>query len=162
MSALAHFADSSWTFCEVREVPKAVIRELFNCGAILVALPQSCQRDVPRASLCRATLPRSARARRTDEDLPSTTADRGVTARQGGTSMVGKLAFASLASFILLAPALVTAQTATFRIEETTIEVIQGAIMRGELTSTRVVQLYLDRIKAYNGTCVNQPDGLLG
>jgi amidase len=76
--------------------------------------------------------------------------------------MVGKLAFASLASFILLAPALVTAQTATFRIEETTTEDIQGAIMRGELTSTRVVQLYLDRIKAYNGTCVNQPDGVLG
>lgn len=76
--------------------------------------------------------------------------------------MVGKLAFASLASFILLAPALVTAQTATFRIEETTIEDIQSAIMRGELTSTRVVQLYLDRIKAYNGTCVNQPDGVLG
>src|SRR5215469_7083614 len=76
--------------------------------------------------------------------------------------MVGKLAFASLASFILLAPALVTAQTATFRIEETTIEDIQGAIMRGELTSTRVVQLYLDRIKAYNGTCVNQSDGVLG
>src|SRR5215813_2020770 len=86
MSALAHFADSSWTFCEVREVPKAVIRELFNCGAMLVALPQSCQRDVPRASLCRATLPRSARARRTDEGLPSTTADRGVTARQGARS----------------------------------------------------------------------------
>jgi Asp-tRNA(Asn)/Glu-tRNA(Gln) amidotransferase A subunit family amidase len=76
--------------------------------------------------------------------------------------MVSKLAFASLASFILLAPALVTAQTATFRIEETTVEDIQGAIMRGELTSTRVVQLYLDRIKAYNGTCVNQPDGVLG
>ena len=76
--------------------------------------------------------------------------------------MVGKLAFASLASFILLAPALVTAQTATFRIEETTIEDIQSAIMRGELTSTRVVQLYLDRIKAYNGTCVNLPDGVLG
>jgi amidase len=76
--------------------------------------------------------------------------------------MVRKLAFASLASFILLAPALVTARTATFRIEETTIEDIQSAIMRGELTSTRVVQLYLDRIKAYNGTCVNQPDGVLG
>ena len=31
-----------------------------------------------------------------------------------------------------------------------------------ELTSTRVVQLYLNRIKAYNGTCVHQPDGVLG
>src|SRR5215470_10568140 len=88
-----------------------------------------------------------------------------MTARQGikgGSPMQRKLAFASLTSFILLAPALVTAQTASFRIEEATIEDIQGAIMRGELTTTRLVQLYLDRIKAYNGTCVNQPDGVLG
>src|SRR5215831_4413036 len=77
--------------------------------------------------------------------------------------MLRKLALASLvASFILLTPAPVTAQTASFRIEEATIEDIQGAIMRGELTSTRLVQLYLNRIKAYNGTCVNQPDGILG
>jgi Asp-tRNA(Asn)/Glu-tRNA(Gln) amidotransferase A subunit family amidase len=75
--------------------------------------------------------------------------------------MLSKLALA-LASFILLTPALVTAQTANFRVEEATIEDIQGAIMRGELTSTRLVQLYLNRIKAYNGTCVNQPDGVLG
>ncbi len=59
-------------------------------------------------------------------------------------------------------PELVTAQTAKFRIEEAAIEDIQSAIMRGELTSTRVVQLYLNRIKTYNGTCVNQPDGILG
>jgi hypothetical protein len=31
-----------------------------------------------------------------------------------------------------------------------------------ERRSARLVQLYLNRIKAYNGTCVNQPDGLLG
>jgi amidase len=68
----------------------------------------------------------------------------------------------ALASFILLAPALVSAQPAKFRIEEATIEDIQAAILRHELTSTRVVQLYLNRIKAYNGTCVNQPDGVLG
>lgn len=68
----------------------------------------------------------------------------------------------ALASFILLTPPLVSAQTAKFRIEEATIEDIQAAIVRGQLTSTRVVQLYLNRIKAYNGTCVNQPDGLLG
>jgi hypothetical protein len=74
--------------------------------------------------------------------------------------MLRQLAFA--ASFILLTPSLASAQTAKFQIEETTIEVIQAAIMRGELTSTRVVQLYLSRIKAYNGTCVNQPDGVLG
>jgi amidase len=76
--------------------------------------------------------------------------------------MVRKLALASLASFVLLTPTLVTPQTASFRIEEATIENIQDAIMRGELTSTRLVQLYLNRIKAYNGTCVNQPDGALG
>jgi amidase len=74
--------------------------------------------------------------------------------------MLRQLAFA--ASFILLTPSLASAQTAKFQIEETTIEDIQAAIMRGELTSTRVVQLYLSRIKAYNGTCVNQPDGVLG
>jgi amidase len=68
----------------------------------------------------------------------------------------------ALASFILLTPSLVSAQPAKFRIGEATIEDIQTAILRGELTSTRVVQLYLNRIKAYNGTCVNQPDGVLG
>jgi len=57
---------------------------------------------------------------------------------------------------------MVAAQTANFQIEEATIEDIQAAILRGELTSTRVVQLYLSRIKAYNGTCVNLPDGVLG
>ena len=68
----------------------------------------------------------------------------------------------ALASVTLLAPALASAQTAKFRIEEATIEDIQAAIVRGQLTSTRIVQLYLNRIKAYNGTCVNQPDGVLG
>jgi len=73
--------------------------------------------------------------------------------------MLRQLAFAS---FILLAPSLVPAQAAEFQIEEATIDDIQAAILRGELTSTRVVQLYLNRIRAYNGTCVNQPDGVLG
>jgi amidase len=68
----------------------------------------------------------------------------------------------ALALFILLTPSLVSAQTAKFRIEEATVEDIQAAILRGELTSTRVVQLYLNRIRAYNGTCVSQPDGILG
>jgi len=68
----------------------------------------------------------------------------------------------ALASFILLTPSIVSAQTANFHIEEATIEDIQTAVLRGELTSTRVVQLYLNRIKAYNGTCVDQPDGVLG
>src|ERR1043166_9745666 len=61
-----------------------------------------------------------------------------------------------------LMPQLASAQTPKVRIEEATIEDIQSAILRGELTSTRVVELYLNRIKAYNATCVNQPDGVLG
>ncbi len=73
--------------------------------------------------------------------------------------MFRQLAFAS---FILLVPSLVSAQTASFRIDEATIEDIQAAILRGEVTSTRVTQAYLDRIRAYNGTCVHQPDGVLG
>ena len=68
----------------------------------------------------------------------------------------------ALASFILLAPSVGSAETSKFRIEEATIEAIQAAIQRGESTSTQVVQLYLTRIKAYNGTCVEQPDGVLG
>src|SRR4051812_32355418 len=66
------------------------------------------------------------------------------------------------AALIVLTPSLVAGQPARFQIEETTIDDLQGAILKGQLTSTRVVQLYLNRIKAYNGTCVNQPEGMLG
>src|SRR5262245_20696079 len=67
-----------------------------------------------------------------------------------------------LASLILLVPSFASAQTAKFQIEEATIDSIQAAIQRHELTSTQVVRLYLNRIKAYNGTLVNLPDGVLG
>src|SRR5438034_6991687 len=73
--------------------------------------------------------------------------------------MFRRLAFVSL---ILLIPGLASAQTAKFKVDEATLEDIQSAILRGEVTSTRVVELYLNRIKAYNGTCVNLPDGVLG
>jgi amidase len=63
---------------------------------------------------------------------------------KGGRAVLRQLA---LASFILLTPSMVAAQIANFQIEEATIENIQAAILRGELTSTRVVQLYLSRIK---------------
>ena len=49
-----------------------------------------------------------------------------------------------------------------FRVEEATIDSIQSAILKGELTSTQVVELYLKRIRAYDGPCVTQPDGILG
>src|SRR5262245_47406786 len=49
-----------------------------------------------------------------------------------------------------------------FQIEEATISGIQSAIMAKQITTVELVNLYLARIKAYNGTCVNQPEGLLG
>jgi Asp-tRNA(Asn)/Glu-tRNA(Gln) amidotransferase A subunit family amidase len=47
-------------------------------------------------------------------------------------------------------------------LEEATITDIHNAIMTKKITCTELVNQYLDRIKAYNGTCVNQPDGILG
>jgi amidase len=62
----------------------------------------------------------------------------------------------------LVAPAPLTGATSAFQIEEATIDGIQSAILKGQLTSTDVVKLYLARIKAYDGPCVVQPDGVLG
>jgi amidase len=49
-----------------------------------------------------------------------------------------------------------------FVLEEATIDQIQTAILRNKLTVTEIVERYLARIKAYNGTCVEQPSGILG
>ncbi|HTE42478.1 MAG TPA: amidase [Steroidobacteraceae bacterium] len=49
-----------------------------------------------------------------------------------------------------------------FHLQEATIHDIQSAILAKEITSTELVNLYLKRIKAYNGTCVKQPEGILG
>lgn len=49
-----------------------------------------------------------------------------------------------------------------FRLEEATIDDIQDAIQRRKVTTTDIVKGYLARIKAYNGTCVDQPSGILG
>lgn len=51
---------------------------------------------------------------------------------------------------------------AEFVIEEASIASIQRAIVAGELSSTRLVEGYLARIKAYNGTAVREPEGILG
>jgi len=42
---------------------------------------------------------------------------------------------------------------APFRLEEATIEELQGAIKAGQTTCVQVVQQYLDRARAYNGVC---------
>ena len=49
-----------------------------------------------------------------------------------------------------------------FVLEEATIDQIQTAIVQNKLTVTEIVERYLARIKEYNGTCVNQPSGILG
>jgi len=49
-----------------------------------------------------------------------------------------------------------------FEIVEATIADIQNAIMAKQLTATELVHMYLARIKAYNGTCVEEPQGILG
>ena len=47
-------------------------------------------------------------------------------------------------------------------VEEATIAQIQQAILEGRISTQGIVESYLRRIQAYNGTCVNQPYGLLG
>lgn len=51
---------------------------------------------------------------------------------------------------------------APFHLQEASIGDIQNAIVSGNLSSESLVELYLQRIKAYNGTCVSQPEGILG
>src|SRR5436190_4968556 len=51
---------------------------------------------------------------------------------------------------------------AAFNVEETTIGDIQRALQSKRVTTVGLVEQYLQRIKAYNGTCVNEPRGILG
>jgi Asp-tRNA(Asn)/Glu-tRNA(Gln) amidotransferase A subunit family amidase len=53
-------------------------------------------------------------------------------------------------------------RTTPFHIEEATIGDIQSGILAKQITAVDVVNMYLARIKAYNGTCVEMPEGLLG
>ena len=49
-----------------------------------------------------------------------------------------------------------------FDVQEKTIEQIQQAIINRQITTQEVVEAYLRRVQAYNGTCVNEPQGILG
>jgi amidase len=62
----------------------------------------------------------------------------------------------------LLAPPSYASTPAKFDIVEASIADIQSAILAKQVTSEEVVRLYLARIKAYNGTCVKEPNGILG
>src|SRR5258705_10594141 len=50
----------------------------------------------------------------------------------------------------------------SFDVHEATIADIQRALQSKRITTVGLVEQYLQRIKAYNGTCVNQPQGILG
>jgi len=49
-----------------------------------------------------------------------------------------------------------------FQLQEATIADIQRALVAKKITSVGLVELYLKRIKTYNGTCVSEPTGILG
>src|SRR6185295_16416401 len=51
---------------------------------------------------------------------------------------------------------------ARFHLQEATIATIQRALLTRQITTVGLVELYLKRIKAYNGTCVSEPQGILG
>ena len=61
----------------------------------------------------------------------------------------------------VVAPSPASAAT-RFHLEEAGIADIQSAILHRQLTATQLVHLYLQRVKAYNGTCVREPQGILG
>ena len=50
----------------------------------------------------------------------------------------------------------------SFDVHEATIADIQRALRSKRITTVGVVEQYLQRIKAYNGRCVNEPQGILG
>ncbi|HTW75842.1 MAG TPA: amidase [Steroidobacteraceae bacterium] len=49
-----------------------------------------------------------------------------------------------------------------FHLQEASIRDIQRAIMAHQITGVGLVELYLKRIRAYNGVCVSEPMGILG
>jgi len=55
-----------------------------------------------------------------------------------------------------------TPKAAPFQLVEARITDVQAALLSHELTTVQLVEQYLQRIKAYNGTCVKEPRGILG
>ncbi len=68
-----------------------------------------------------------------------------------------------LVTATVMAMVISPAQAASrFHYEEASIADIQSAILGKQITATELVKLSLQRIKAYSGTCVQQPQGVLG
>jgi len=69
-----------------------------------------------------------------------------------------RLCLRSLVAALVLLPAAVPASAQkksdnSFHVEEATLPDIQSAIQAGKVSCRQVVQLYLNRVKAYNGAC---------
>jgi amidase len=80
----------------------------------------------------------------------------------GRAAVAGVIAFAAGLGAAPVAGASGSGDRGEFGIEEATIEEIQAAILRREVTATGIVEKYLERVRAYNGPCVNEPQGILG
>jgi len=79
------------------------------------------------------------------------------------THAIAALLLAALAGFTAVASAAGTGGPAAgFRVEEATLADIQTALLDGRVSTVSLVEQFLGRIKAYNGTCVNEPKGMLG
>jgi amidase len=82
------------------------------------------------------------------------------------TSLVRVTVFALAAGGVLgiaaCAQKTETPAQAPFSLMEAKITDIQQAILDKKLTTEQLVKLYLARVKAYNGTCVKEPNGILG
>src|SRR2546430_9490109 len=70
-------------------------------------------------------------------------------------------ASATVAPVLFTLPQAIAADS-NFHLQEASITSIQSAIQAKKITSVQLVNLYLARIKAYNGTAVKEPDGILG
>src|SRR5688572_4312902 len=77
--------------------------------------------------------------------------------------MVSVMRIALVLALLTIGTAAGSAQRArSFDVHEATISEIQRAIQARRITTVGVVEQYLRRIRAYNGTCVHEPKGMLG
>jgi Asp-tRNA(Asn)/Glu-tRNA(Gln) amidotransferase A subunit family amidase len=68
----------------------------------------------------------------------------------------------ALLLLLWLPAAAASAAPQSFHVEEATLGQIQAALRTKRVTTVNLVNRYLTRIRAYNGSCVRQPDGILG
>jgi hypothetical protein len=67
-----------------------------------------------------------------------------------------------LAPLVLVAASSAAPAASPFRVEEATLPQIQAALLKKRITTVDIVEQYLARVRAYNGTCVREPEGVLG